>query len=153
MDGNEAAEIEHLRQKCISFGAKMRAASCTKNEAPYTFTTSLLPALEYAMPVTTFSKSRWDKILAPALVPSLQKAGVSKNIPRCSLYGPTRYQGFNIQHPYFIQQIKHIATLIQEVHSGTQTGLILQATPSALPTSPSPGIATSGNSSILLPPL
>ena len=80
MDGNEKAEIEYLTQKCIIFGTKMKAASCTKNEALYTFTDSLLPALEYALPVTNVSESQWDKILAPALVPSLHKAGVSKNI-------------------------------------------------------------------------
>ena len=83
MDGNEEAEIEYLTQKCITFSAKMRAPSCTKNEALYTFTTSLLSALEYAMPVTNISESQWDKILAPVLVPSLHKAGVSKNISRC----------------------------------------------------------------------
>jgi hypothetical protein len=119
MDGNEDAEIECLTQKCITFGAKMKASTCTKNEALYTFTASLLPALEYALPVTNLSESQWDKVLAPALVPSLHKAGVSKNISRPSLFGPTKYQGFGIKHPYFSQQIQHIATLFQEVHSGT----------------------------------
>ena len=128
MDGNEQAEIAYLKQQCITFGAQMKASTCTKNEALYTFTASLLPALEYALPVTNISESQWDTILAPALVPSLHKAGVSKNISRPSLFGPTKYQGFGIQHPYFSQQIKHIATLFQEVHSNTQTGLILRAT-------------------------
>ena len=58
MDGNEDAEIECLTQKCITFGTKMKASTCTKNEALYTFTASLLPALEYAMPVTNLSESQ-----------------------------------------------------------------------------------------------
>ena len=128
MDGNEQAEIDFLKQECIDFGARMRSASCTKNEALYSFNASLLPKLEYAMPVTDISESQWDNILAPALIPSLQKASISKNIARCSLFGPRRYQGFNIKHPYFNQQKKHIATLIQEVLSCSQTGLILRAT-------------------------
>ena len=58
MDGNEEADIEYLTQKCITFGAKMKASTCTKNEALYTFTASLLPALEYALPVTNLSASQ-----------------------------------------------------------------------------------------------
>ena len=59
MDGNEQAEINFLKQECIDFGARMRSASCTKNEALYSFNTSLLPKLEYAMPVTDISESQW----------------------------------------------------------------------------------------------
>ena len=80
MDGNEEAQKKYLKEKCISFGARMRAAKCTKNVAMYTFKSSLLPALEYALPVTNLSKAEWDKVLAPALVPFLHKSGVSKNI-------------------------------------------------------------------------
>ena len=105
----------------------MRAAKCTKNVAMYTFKSSLLPALEYALPVTNLSKAQWDKVLAPALVPILHKAGVSKNISCASLFGPVKYQGSGILHPYFHQQIKHVSTLIQEVSAGTQTGLLLRA--------------------------
>ena len=128
MDGNEEEEIKYLTQKCIQFGAKMKASTCTKNEAIYAFTTSLLSSLEYALPVTNLTESQWEKILSPALIPSLHKAGVSKSIPRASLYGPAKFQGFNIQHPYYSQQIKHVTTLLQEVHSKTQTGMILLAT-------------------------
>jgi len=128
MDGNEEEEIKYLTQKCIQFGAKMKASTCTKNEAIYAFTTSLLSSLEYALPVTNLTESQWEKILSPALIPSLHKAGVSKSISRASLYGPAKFQGFNIQHPYYTQQIKHVTTLLQEVHSNTQTGMILLAT-------------------------
>ena len=76
MDGNEKAEIAYLKQLSITFGAKMKASTCTKNEALYSFTASFLPALEYALPVTNISEAQWDTILAPALVPSLHKAGV-----------------------------------------------------------------------------
>jgi len=53
---------------------------------------------------------------------------VSKNISRNPLFGPVKYQGFGIFHPYYHQQIKHIATLFQEVLAGTQTGVLLRAT-------------------------
>ena len=80
MDGNEDSQFQYLKDICVDFGAQMKASTCTKNEAIYTFTSCLLPKLEYAAPVTNLTKAQWDKILAPALVPTLHKAGVSKNI-------------------------------------------------------------------------
>ena len=105
----------------------MLSSSCTRNEALYTFESCLLPALRYAMPVTTISYNDWNHILAPALTPSLQKAGVSKNAPRAVLFGPKSLHGLGLPHPYFQQQICHVETLLQQVISGTQTGTILRA--------------------------
>ena len=127
MDGNQLAEIRYLKEKCTTFGAKLRSSSCTMNEAIYTFESWLLPALRYAMPVTTISYKDWNDILAPALIPCLQKAGISKNAPRAVLFGPKSLHGFGLSHPYFQQQICHVETLLQQVLSCTQTGTILRA--------------------------
>ena len=127
MDGNQSAEIKYLKDVCIDFGARMRSSSCDRNAAFYTFEACLVPKLRYAMPVTTISYQDWSAILAPALIPSLQKFGISKSAPRAALFGPKSLQGFGLRHPYFQQQVCHIETLLQQVLSGTQTGNILRA--------------------------
>ena len=83
------------------------------------------------MPVTQFSEKQWNTIVAPALEPSLQKAGMAKNFPRDVFYVPDLYQGFQVMHPYFNQEICHIVTLLQESVSSSQTGKLLRGTAEA----------------------
>ena len=80
------------------------------------------------MPITCFSETEWNKIVSPALVPSLNKAGMAKNFSHAVLYGPAVYQGLQTMHPYFSQEIDRISTHIQESVRGSQTGGLLRGT-------------------------
>ena len=132
MDGNEQAEYDHLLSTSRTFALQLKAAKCSKNQALYTFSASFMKSIEYAMPVTQFSETEWHKILAPALKPTLQRSGISSSAPRAALFGPALYQGFDIMHPYFNQEICHIMTLVQESVCSSQTGLLLRLSAEAL---------------------
>ena len=80
------------------------------------------------MSITQFSEQEWIKIMSPALGPTLQKAGISKNAPRSALYAPDCYQGFGIMNPYLNQEISHIIALFQESVANSQTGKLLRLT-------------------------
>ena len=85
MDGNEDAELDYLLSMSKTFGSQMKTTKCTKNIALYTYNSSFLKSIEYSMAITQFSEQEWIKIMSPALGPTLQKAGISKNAPRSAL--------------------------------------------------------------------
>jgi len=114
MDGNEDTEMTRLKAHSKLFANQIRTAKCSKNAALYTYNASFMKTIEYAMPDTQFSEVDWNRIAAPALEPSLQKAGMVAKFPRRVLYRPDLYQGFQVTHPYFNQEIFHIMTRMQE---------------------------------------
>ena len=132
MDGNEEAEIEHLKKQSAKFGHQIRTAKCEKNAAMYTLQYSLMKTFEYPMVATQLDESTWSTILRPTLQPALHKAGMSMNFPRDVLFGPALFQGFQLQHPFFTQEISHIQTLLQESVRKSQTGKLLRLTAECL---------------------
>ena len=128
MDWNEEAEMTRLKAHVKLFADQIRTAKCSKNAALYTYNASFMKTMEYAMPVTQFSEVDWNKIVAPVLEPSLQKAGMAATFPRSVLYSPDLYQGFQVMHPYFNEDICHIMTHFQESVNLSQTGQLLRST-------------------------
>jgi len=131
MDGNENAEKNYLREQSITFAEQMKTSKANKNACMYTYTASFMKTMEYPMAVTQFLEAEWTRIVAPALQNSLQKGGMSKTFTRAVFYGPDHYQGFNVMHPYFNQEITHITTHVQESVNGSQTGKLLQGSAEA----------------------
>ena len=132
MDGNEDAAKHHLKSMALTFGSQMRSSKCSKAAALFTLKSSFMKSIEYVLPVTQFSESEWNSIFSPALIPSLQQFGIALSAPRASRFGPERFQGFNIHHPFFLQQISHIMTLLQESVADSQTGKLLRLTAESL---------------------
>ena len=91
MDGNEEAKMTCLKAHSKHFADQSTTAKCPKNAALYTYNASFMKTMEYAMPVTQFSEVDWNQIVAPALEPSLQKAGMTATFPRSVLYGSDLY--------------------------------------------------------------
>ena len=113
IDGNDEAEMTCLKDHSKLFVDQIRISKCSKNAALYTYNSSFVKSMEYAMPVTQFSEIEWNRIVTTVLEPSLQKAE-SKNNRQCVLYGPDLYQGFQVMHPYFNKEFCHIMTHLQE---------------------------------------
>ena len=126
MDGNEQAEKHYLREQSVTFADQMKTSKTNKNDCMYTYTASFIKTMEYPMAVAQFSEAEWTHIVAPTLQNSLQKGGMSKTFPRAVFYGPDHYQGFNVMHPYFNQEITYITTHVQEHVNGSQTDKLLK---------------------------
>ena len=54
------------------------------------------------------------------------------HFPRDVLFDPTLFQGYQLQHPFFAQEISHITTLLQESARNSQTGQLLRLTAKCL---------------------
>ena len=50
-----------------------------------------------------------------------------KNFLYAILYGPLEYQGIGVKNPYFLQEIIHIITFLNEAASNSSTGELLQS--------------------------
>jgi hypothetical protein len=56
---------------------------------------------------------------------------MAESFPRKVLYGPELYQGIDMKHPFFLQEISHIITHVQEAVCQSQTGQMIQMTAEA----------------------
>lgn len=128
MDGNENAQIQYMRSKVREFAESIRVHKTTKNDAWYALERSFFKTIEYPLTTTTIPYKTWSSIMSPAINALLPKAGISSKFPRAVLYGPTSYQGLGLQHPWYTQEITHLATLLTELSNATQTGHLLTTT-------------------------
>lgn len=128
MDGNERAQIKYMQDKVRDFTENLRTYKASKNDAWYALERSFLKTIEYPLTVTSISYKTWSTIMSPAFNALLPKAGISRRFPRHVLHGPTDYQGLGLPHPWYTQEIAHVATLLTETANQSQTGLLLAAT-------------------------
>ena len=94
----------------------------------YTLQYSLMKTFEYPMFATQLDESTRTAILCQTLQAALHKAGMSMSFPRDVLFGPALFQGYQLQHPYFTQEISHITTLLQKSVRNSQTGQLQRLT-------------------------
>jgi hypothetical protein len=131
LDRNQEKLKEVLTEKSHVFGSQVSTSKCSKNDALYTYNNSFMASMQYPMIATQFSESEWNKIIRPALQATLNSAGMTKSFPRKVLYGPELYQGMDMKHPFFLQEISHIMTHVQEAVCQSQTGQMIQMTAEA----------------------
>ena len=122
MAGNEEAEIAYLIKLSQDFGNKLNTSKCEKRAGMYTLQLSFMKTLEYPMVVTHLDENTCNLILSTSLTPALHKVGMSMNFPKAVLFGPELFQGFQLMYSFFLQEISHITTHLQESVCGSQTG-------------------------------
>ena len=128
MDDNEETKIKHLTALSEDFDHQLRTAKCEKNASMHTLQYSLMKTFEYPMAVTQLDEDTWTNILCLTLTAALYKAGMPMNFPIDVLFDPALFQGYQLQHPFFTQEISHITTLLQESVRNFQTGQLLRLT-------------------------
>jgi hypothetical protein len=128
MDGNCDAEILHLRAKAEEFADQLRTGFIRKNDAWYALTATIMKTLEYPMPATTISEQDWEHIFKPIRKIGLPKAGFARNLPGTVLFGPAKFQGLSVMHPWYNQELTHLITACRETYSQSSTGRLLNAT-------------------------
>ena len=126
MDGNWKEQLNVMKEKAQLFASQISTKKVSKNDALYTYNYSFMKTLEYPMTALSLTENEWNSVVMPALRATLTTAKMAKTFPRKVLYGPDLYQGLEIRHPYFLQQISKIMAHIQELASHTQTGDLLE---------------------------
>ena len=127
MDGNQKGEKAYLRQHAVEFADRYRTAGgLTKNDAWEGIVTRIMATFSYGAAATQLTSKDWDFISAPVFQIGLPKAGISRMFPRDVLYGPTKYQGMGLMHPFHNQELEHLAILLFHSTHKTPTGELLQ---------------------------
>jgi hypothetical protein len=127
MDGNNKDEIIKLRHKTEEFAEQLRTGVINKWDAWYAITSTIMKTLEYPMLATTITESEWDFIMQPIRKSGLPKIELARNFPSKVLYGPKKFQGMGIMHPFYSQEMSHLALCLHEGESATITGELLRA--------------------------
>ena len=127
IDGLQTKHKTILKEKADEFAEKISMSNCDPNTAIYTFNTCLMKSLEYSLVTSNLTKKEWDEIIKKAKEKSLQKGHFSYRFPLKPLFAPKKFGGVGFDHLYYKQGIEKIQTLIQEIVSSTQTGLLISS--------------------------
>jgi hypothetical protein len=122
MDGNETQEVRYLTRQVEEFSSQARTGDLSKSEFWRACTTTIWKQLEYAMPPSTITERQWNIILKPLHKHWLPRTGIARTFPHDILYGPKSLQGLGLMHPYYQQELGHIATTIDQVNEATELG-------------------------------
>jgi hypothetical protein len=114
MDGVNADEILHLRNKAEDFAESMRTGMLSKNDAWFALTAAILKTMQHPMAATTMTEKEWNHVVAPVLRAGLPRACIDRNFPRDMLHGPECLQGFRIMHPWCDQEITHLLACLKQ---------------------------------------
>ena len=120
------------KKKAQVFAAQISTNKVSWNDALYTYNASFMKTLEYIMADMQLTEEQWNATVRPALRATLNAAGMVKTFPHKVLYGPDLYQGLAIHRPYFLKEIMHIMTHIQESVCKSQPGGLLRLIAKAL---------------------
>jgi hypothetical protein len=127
MDGNNTAEIAHLRKKAEAFAESMRTGFLSKNDSWFALTATIMKTMEYPMATTTMTEKEWITIMAPIYQAALPRSGMDRRFPHAILYGPKSLQGFGIMSPWFNQEITHLLVCLKQTLLGDITGSLVSA--------------------------
>ena len=114
MDGNNKKQVEHLKKKTCKFASTAKSAKVSRFQAKLGFETTIMKTLEYLMEAINVTKKEWETIMSPALNCILSKLAINRKFPQKLVYAPTKFSGLGIKHPYYLQNIKQLAMMLQE---------------------------------------
>ena len=83
------------------FASQMGTAQCDKTSCLNVFNTSFMPSLSYKMVASQFTEQQWNKMISPAIQPTLNATGVMCNLAHAVLYGPEKYQVLAVKNLFF----------------------------------------------------
>ena len=125
LTGNQSKQKEVLK-KSERFCSTDKRKKCNKTTALWTFTNSFFPSMMYPIVATHFTETEWLDIIRPIVRATLSSAETTKKF-QGAFFGPENFQGLDVYHPYFLQEIIHIQILFQESSRNSQTWRLLKA--------------------------
>ena len=127
MDGNQTAEMEFLRAKGQQFAESYRSAGgLPRNDAWQGLQSTIMATFHYPAMATTLTEDQWEYVLKPVMQAGLNKSGISRNMPRKVVFGPTLFQGMGMLHPFHFQELEHWETILRCGNSDGTTGKLIK---------------------------
>jgi hypothetical protein len=125
IDGNKTSQFVRMKTAADDWASVVKSSFLRRNNLLPMISATIQKMMEYPMVVTTFSRRKWDEVMRPILRVALPKAGVCRSFPREAVYGPRRYNGLGVQHPFVLQVSHHINALLRHGLSDSLTGQFL----------------------------
>ena len=119
VNGSETGEVAKLEKKTRSWAETIRTGYLQHNDVLRAIKTTIQKTLEYPMSVIVLTRQQWEKIFSPVLRAALPKSGVCRTFPREVVYGPLKYQGLGVDHPFSLQVEAHVVACLR--HGGVDS--------------------------------
>jgi hypothetical protein len=97
----------------MAWAEELRTGRLPRRLSWQALTATIMRKLIFPLPVTTFSRTDCDYIMAPVLRAALSMSGIVYAIPRALVYAPLQYQGLNLPNIYIEQGLGKVLRLIK----------------------------------------
>jgi hypothetical protein len=108
MDGSFHDELQFRISQSKKLAQLLYNSPLSRLDSFMVYQTRFLPALQYPLPITTFTSKEIDMIQKPFIFSLLPKIGINRHAPRSIIYGPMAYGGLGITSLEVYQVTKHI---------------------------------------------
>jgi hypothetical protein len=106
--GQQNSQFRHLQDKCKQWAFKINKSKLTRSDSFLAMTTTIWKTIEYPLLATTMSMTQCSNLAGIILMAGLPRSGICRYIDRRPLFSCTKFQGFGLKHPYFIQGLKKL---------------------------------------------
>ena len=127
VDNNKTKQIEKLQNTAHNFANNIKRNILTKNESWEAIKTTIMKILEYPMEAINLMEKEWNKIIQPIMQVALPKSSIVRTFPRDILHASKAMHGLDLQHPFYIQQIKHLTIWMEYRTANNITGQLLRS--------------------------
>jgi len=112
-DGNSKDQVVILWATAENWSEKIRVRQLPQTEAWLALTTRIMKTIEYPLPACTLTEKQCNFIMAPIVQTALNALGICRNLARDIVYGPKKFQGLGLKHPYTTMGIAHIRFIME----------------------------------------
>ena len=124
--GNRSKMVEELRKKAVEWASRIRLGRASPQVAWTALRTTISAKLKYALSACTFNEAECNKIMAPAIMAELPRAGISRMFPQALRHAPTSHFGLDIIHLHTQMGTARVAMLVDHCWRNTPTGQFLR---------------------------
>ena len=122
LDGDQAAEVERLRNISTAFCGIFSTNRMTPHQARTLFDRILLPKLTYSLPATRLTPKDCDRIMTSVRSIAIARMGFNRCSAHAVMFGPEEFGGNGLLDLYTEQGIAGLIQLIGSVRSGSDLG-------------------------------
>ena len=127
-DGNHKAQLKEFEAKIENYAEKVLTTNLHRYDVWIGLQSIVMKSFEYALPVTTLTKTECDKLMWKLISAFLPKAGINRYVKQDILFAPISCQGFGLKNPYLVQGIEHVNDIIEHRWKQTVTGHFITST-------------------------
>ena len=126
LEGKHKKMLQHLRSETLKWASKIRAGNPSPIVAWTALHQTISARMKYSMPVSRFSRTECDYIMAPAIAIGLQKSGINKNFPKAARHAPITSGGLHVLNLYNEMGVSRTVALLEHCARNTPTGKFMQ---------------------------